>query len=73
MRKYNYKEPGYIKVGRHAQADVTFSTRDDVLDDVMTKKLHPAAAFLKGKVSVKGKVTAILRFRPELFDEKPKL
>lgn len=65
--------PGTIKIGKNSDAEATIITKDDVLADIISKKLHPATALVQRKVLVKGKLSAIVKFKPEFFGVKPKL
>ena len=65
--------PGKISIGKNYDADATVSAKDEILADIIDKKLHPATAILQRKVVLKGKIHAIAKFRPEFFGIKPKL
>jgi len=62
-----------MSIGKNSDADATVTAKDEILADIINKKLHPATAILQRKVTLKGKLQAIAKFRPEFFGIKPKL
>lgn len=54
-------------MGRSREAEATITIRDDVLADIIEGKLHAATALLQRKIGLRGKLTAIAKFRPDII------
>lgn len=59
-------------MGRSSRAEACIVVRDEVLASIVEGKLHPATALLQRKMIIKGKLTAIAKFKPDLLI-KPRL
>jgi len=59
--------PGYVKLGKPAKPDATFTMTDDDFEAVCFGKLNPQTAFMTGKMKIKGNLAKATKFTPELF------
>jgi len=71
--KANFIEPGKLVVGKYPDPDATVIVHDDVLGEILDGKLHPASALLQRKLIVKGKLAAIMKFKPDILKIRSKL
>jgi SCP-2 sterol transfer family. len=66
-------DPGTLSVGKNYRADASVYVSDDTLAQMVAGKLKPAKALLQKKMILKGNPIAIIKFRPSLITQKPKL
>ncbi|KAJ0984530.1 hypothetical protein J5N97_002886 [Dioscorea zingiberensis] len=53
--------------------DATFSFADDDFLAVATGKMNPQMAFIRGKMKIKGSMSAAQKFTPDIFPKPSKL
>eukprot|EP00252_Welwitschia_mirabilis_P015053 TRINITY_DN33187_c0_g1_i1.p1 TRINITY_DN33187_c0_g1~~TRINITY_DN33187_c0_g1_i1.p1 ORF type:complete len:133 (-),score=21.41 TRINITY_DN33187_c0_g1_i1:195-593(-) len=53
--------------------DATFSFVDNDFLDIATGKMNPQIAFLRGKMKIKGSISAAQKFTPDIFPKPAKL
>jgi 3-hydroxyacyl-CoA dehydrogenase/3a,7a,12a-trihydroxy-5b-cholest-24-enoyl-CoA hydratase len=58
---------GFVKLGKCAKPDATFTMTDADFDALCNGKLNPQNAFMTGKMKIKGNLAKATKFTPDLF------
>ncbi|XWS25613.1 hypothetical protein CRYUN_Cryun27aG0082800 [Craigia yunnanensis] len=66
---------GEVKKGQYegGKPDATFSFKDDDFIKVVTGKMNPQIAYLRGVVKIKGSLNAAQQFTPDIFPKPAKM
>jgi len=59
-----------LEEGRPAEPDLTVSASTDTAVKIFEKKINPMAAFMTGKIKVKGNLAKIAQFKQLIFGQK---
>ena len=72
---YTYPILGTVSVEKHAKPDVTIQVSDADFIKLLKGTLNNQAAFMQGKIKVKGNMSKALLFTPDIIpaDVKAKL
>jgi putative sterol carrier protein len=64
----------FIVVGKcEGKLDATFSFADDDFMAVSSGSINPQMAFVRGKMKIKGSMSAAQKFTPDIFPKPSKL
>ncbi|KAK4490370.1 hypothetical protein RD792_001046 [Penstemon davidsonii] len=66
---------GEVKEGTYedGKPDATFSFTDDDFIKVSSGKMNPQIAFMRGKMKIKGSISAAQKFTPDIFPKPSKM
>lgn len=65
---------GAVSTGPYAgKPDASFTFTDDDFLAISSGKLNPQMAFIRGKLKIKGSISAAQKFTPEIFPKPSKL
>ncbi|XP_057794501.1 sterol carrier protein 2 [Salvia miltiorrhiza] len=66
---------GEVKEGAYGDGkpDATFSFTDDDFLKVASGKMNPQIAFMRGKMKIKGSISAAQKFTPDIFPKPSKM
>ncbi|CAM0943925.1 unnamed protein product [Alopecurus aequalis] len=65
---------GAVSKGKYeGKPDATFTFTDDDFLDIASGKLNPQMAFIRGKLKIKGSISAAQKFTPDIFPKPSKL
>ncbi|KAM0904261.1 hypothetical protein ACQ4PT_018141 [Festuca glaucescens] len=65
---------GAVSTGPYAgKPDATFTFTDDDFLAISSGKLNPQMAFIRGKLKIKGSISAAQKFTPDIFPKPSKL